>query len=64
MFSVDVPMYFKRYQEDLIIGKEYISVYKGIFETINLRIVYFKWEDWKGEVDWMSMYFSFAVWIS
>jgi hypothetical protein len=28
------------------------------------RVVSHRWQDWKTEVMWMSLYFSVAVWIS
>jgi hypothetical protein len=27
-------------------------------------VVSYRWEDWKSEIPWMTLYFSVAVWIS
>jgi hypothetical protein len=28
------------------------------------RVMSRRWEDWRGEVVWMTLYFSFGVWVS
>jgi hypothetical protein len=36
----------------------------GGLEDVTRRHVSYRWDDWKTEVMWMSLYFSAAVWIS
>jgi hypothetical protein len=64
MFSVDVPMYWSRWLADEAGGRSYMSVAQGVLDMSQHRIVSHRWEDWKHEVVWMSLYFSVAVWIS
>jgi hypothetical protein len=64
MFSVDVPMYWSRWLADEAGGRSYMSVAQGMLDMSQHRIVSHRWEDWKHEVVWMSLYFSVAVWIS
>jgi hypothetical protein len=64
MFLVDVPMYWSRWMADEALGRQYLSIAQGILDTSERRVVSHRWEDWKSEVVWMSLYFSVAVWIS
>ena len=64
MFSVDVPMYWARWIADEANGRRYMSITQGLFDISHRRVVSLRWEDWKNEVAWMSLYFSVAVWIS
>lgn len=64
MFSVDVPMYWSRWVADEAAGRHYMSIAQGIVDISQRRIVSTRWQDWKHEVWWMSLYFSVAVWIS
>jgi hypothetical protein len=64
MFLVDVPMYWARWLNDESHGKQYLSLIEGVFDTAGRRIVTHQWEVWQGEMVWMSLYFSIAVWIS
>jgi hypothetical protein len=64
MFAVDVPMYWSRWLADEANGRSYMSIAQGILDMSQRRIVSHRWEDWKHEVAWMSLYFSVAVWIS
>jgi len=64
MFEVDVPMYWARWMADLDQGRQYLSVTQGLLDTSGRWIVSHRWEDWKSEVVWMSLYFSVAVWLS
>ena len=64
MFLVDVPMYFSRWLADQAAGRHYATLVQGLVETAQHRVVSFRWDDWKNEVVWMSLYFSVAVWIS
>jgi hypothetical protein len=64
MFYVDVPMYWSRWVADEASGRTYLTVAQGLLDVSERRIVSHRWEDWKSEVTWMSLYFSVAVWIS
>lgn len=63
MFAVDVPMYLARWLTDEAAGRSYFSVAQGLADA-SRWVVSHRWDDWKGEVVWMSLYFSVAVWIS
>jgi len=64
MFLVDVPMYWSRWMADLAQGREYLTLAQGAADMVERRVVSHRWEDWKSEMVWMSLYFSVAVWIS
>jgi hypothetical protein len=64
MFLVDVPMYWARWVADEAAGRQYLTIFQGLMDVSERRIVSHRWEDWKSEVTWMSLYFSVAVWIS
>jgi hypothetical protein len=64
MFVVDVPMYWSRWIADEASGRQYLTLAQGIVDVAQHRVVSYRWENWKHEVAWMSLYFSVAVWIS
>jgi hypothetical protein len=64
MTSVDVPMYVRRWRAGRAGGASYLPVLAGLRDSWERRIPTKRWEDWKEEVAWLSMYFSFAVWVS
>jgi hypothetical protein len=64
MFCFDVPMYWARWVADEASGRQYLSFMQGLLDVTERRVVSHRWEDWKSEVMWMSLYFSVAVWIS
>lgn len=64
MFLVDVPMYWARWVADQANGRGYLTIAQGFTDMFERRVVSHRWEDWKSEVVWMSLYFSVAVWIS
>ena len=64
MFLVDVPMYWSRWIADEASGRHYLSITQGILDASERWVVSHRWDDWKSEVAWMSMYFSVAVWLS
>jgi hypothetical protein len=63
MFSSDVPTYAARWSADQAAGKHYLTISEGLVD-VTRRHVSYRWDDWKSEVVWMSLYFSAAVWIS
>ena len=64
MCAVDVPMYFSRWRRDQAAGGRYLTVAEGWADAQNRRVVTRRWEDWRQEIPWMSLYFSAGVWIS
>jgi hypothetical protein len=64
MFLVDVPMYWSRWVADEVSGRHFMSIAQGAHDASERWVVSHRWQDWKSEVVWMSLYFSVAVWIS
>jgi len=64
MFLVDVPMYWSRWIADEAAGRHYLSVGQGVLDASSRWVVSHRWNDWRSEVAWMSLYFSVAVWFS
>jgi hypothetical protein len=64
MFFVDVPMYWSRWVAEGMAGQDYLSIGQGIVDASTRRVVTGAWEDWRGEVLWMTSYFSIGVWVS
>jgi hypothetical protein len=64
MFCVDVPMYWSRWLADLASGHRYLGLLQGMLDVSQHRVVSFRWQTWRTEVTWMTLYFSVAVWMS
>jgi hypothetical protein len=64
MFWFDVPMYWSRWLADQASGRQYLSLAQGLVDVCRRRVVSSRWDDWKGEMLWMSLYFTFGVWSS
>jgi hypothetical protein len=64
MFAVDVPMYWARWVADETQGRVYLSLLDGAIDASSRWTVTHRWEVWKTEVTWMTLYFSLAVWLS
>jgi hypothetical protein len=64
MFLIDVPMYWSRWMANEASGRRYLSIAQGVLDASEHRLVSYRWEDWKSEVIWMSLYFSVGVWLS
>jgi hypothetical protein len=64
IFGWDVPMYWSRWLADQAGGRQYLGLGQGLVDVCRRRVVSGRWEDWKGEVMWMSLYFTFGVWSS
>ena len=62
--TIDVPMYFNRWRGDTAAGARYFSLGDGFRDAATRWIVTMRLEDWRWEMLWMSLYFSFGVWIS
>jgi len=64
MLLVDVPRYWYRWIADRSSGRHYLSLSQGVHDAAAHWLVSYRWDQWKGEVIWMSLYFSVAVWLS
>jgi hypothetical protein len=64
IFVFDVPMYWSRWLADEARGGKYLSLADGLVDVCRRWSVSYRWEDWKDEVPWMSLYFTFGVWSS
>ena len=64
MATVDVPMYWRRWQADQAAGKVYLTLGDGRRDAQTRWVPTRRWEDWRQEIPWMSLYFSAGVWIS
>jgi len=64
IFVYDVPMYWSRWLVDQANGHKTLSIANGLAEVSKRWAVSYRWEDWKDEVLWMSLYFTFGVWSS
>jgi hypothetical protein len=64
MVFIDVPMYATRWVADGQDGRHYLSVAAGLKDVATRWTVSYRWQDWRTEVVWMTLYFSVCVWIS
>ncbi len=64
MFAIEVPMYVSRHRVDSENGRGYLTPAQGLRDSALRRVVTRDWNDWKGEIPWMSLYFSTGVWVS
>lgn len=64
MGVVDVPMYYNRYVHDTLEGREYPSVQEGLADILTCKSVSRLDSLWVPEMPWMTLYFTFAVWVS
>lgn len=64
IFLYDVPMYWSRWRADQAQGRRYLRIADGWSGVRKHWEVSYRWEDWKNEILWMSLYFTFGVWSS
>ena len=64
MFVVDVPMYWSRWIADEAMARDYLSIAHGVVDASACKLASLRWEDWRHEVVWMTLYFSGGVWAS
>ena len=62
--TVDVPMYLNRWRADRAEGNRLLGHVEGLRDVSTRWIVTHDITHWKGEIAWMSLYFSLAVWAS
>jgi len=64
MCTIDVPMYFVRWRADLAAHREFLGLFEGLHDVTTRWVVTHDVARWDGEIAWMSLYFSAAVWTS
>ena len=64
IFLFDVPAYWSRWIADRANGHRYLNIARGVRDAWRRRIVSHRWELWKDEILWMSLYFTLGVWSS
>jgi hypothetical protein len=64
LVAVDVPMYFGRWRANLAEGNQLMSLLEGLRDVSTRWVRTHDIAHWKGEIAWMSLYFSGAVWAS
>jgi hypothetical protein len=62
--AVDVPMYVSRWHADRAAGRQYLSLRQGLHDSATRAVVTHRWEDWREEIPWMTLYFSVGPWLS
>ena len=63
LVTVDVPMYLSRWRAGHPNGKLF-GLLEGLRDVTTRWVVTHDITNWKGEIAWMSLYFSAAVWAS
>jgi len=64
LVTIDVPMYFERWQVDVANGKPLLGMFAGLYDVSTRWLVTHDFAHWQDEIPWMSLYFSAAVWSS
>lgn len=64
IFVFDVPMYWSRWRDDQTARRQHLTLAQGVVDVCRRWVVSRRWEDWKSEVLWMSLYFTLGVWSS
>lgn len=64
LVTIDVPMYLSRWRAGLAEGSRLLGIIEGLRDVSTRWVVTHDIEHWKGEIAWMSLYFSAAVWAS
>lgn len=64
IFIVDVPMYWRRWKADEALGRRYLGLAQGVADVSRRSVVSIRWEVWRSEMTWMTLYFTLGVWVS
>jgi len=64
LMAIDVPMYLARWRADVAGGSRLLRPLEGLRDVSTRWVVTHDVAEWKGEIAWMSLYFSAAVWAS
>jgi hypothetical protein len=62
--AIDVPMYLTRWRAEAANGNRPVRHLEGLRDVCVRWVVTHDIAEWKGEIAWMSLYFSAAVWSS
>jgi hypothetical protein len=64
LMTIDVPMYLSRWRAGVADGGRLLRPLEGLRDVSTRWVVTHDLAEWKGEIAWMSLYFSAAVWAS
>jgi hypothetical protein len=64
LMTIDVPMYLSRWRAGVADGGKLLGPLEGLRDVSTRWVVTHDLAEWKGEIVWMSLYFSAAVWAS
>jgi hypothetical protein len=64
MVSVDVPMWVDFWQADVVAGHSDLPMLQGLATALQRCTVVHAWTAWRWHIPWLTLYFSFAVWLS
>jgi hypothetical protein len=64
LITIDVPMYLARWRAKVSDGGKLLRPVEGLRDVSTRWVVTHDIAKWKGEIAWMSLYFSAAVWAS
>lgn len=64
LMTIDVPMYFSRWRTNVAEGNQLLGLLEGLRDVSTRWVKTHDIAHWKGEIAWMSLYFSGAVWAS
>jgi hypothetical protein len=64
LMTIDVPMYLSRWRAGIADGSKLLRPLEGLRDVSTRWVVTHDLAEWKGEIAWMSLYFSAAVWAS
>ena len=64
LMTIDVPMYLSRWRAEVADGGKLLRPLEGLRDVSTRWVVTHDLAEWKGEIAWMSLYFSAAVWAS
>jgi hypothetical protein len=64
LMTTDVPMYLSRWRAGVADGSKLMGLLEGLRDVTTRWVVTHDLAEWKGEIAWMSLYFSAAVWAS
>jgi hypothetical protein len=64
LMTIDVPMYLSRWRASIADGSKQLGHMEGLRDVSTRWVVTHDLAEWKGEIAWMSLYFSMAVWAS
>lgn len=66
---LDVPQYIARYRADVLAGKIYFAwtwegFVNGVMDGLQCKEASQSFSLWKGEISWLTCYFTFGLWAS